>query len=58
MTLEIPRVPASTNILQIHVKTTSAEGSLEGLTRIYQRISKKLAAGVAASPRQGRLHWL
>nr|WP_278003293.1 glucosylglycerol hydrolase [Nodosilinea sp. TSF1-S3] len=47
---EIPRVPAPTNILQIHVKTASAEGSLEGLTRIYQRISDKLAAGEALTP--------
>ncbi|WP_410510645.1 glucosylglycerol hydrolase [Nodosilinea sp. E11] len=47
---EIPRVPAPTNILQIHVKTASAEGSLEGLTRIYQRISAKLAAGEDLTP--------
>ncbi|MGB3202138.1 MAG: glucosylglycerol hydrolase [Nodosilinea sp.] len=47
---EIPRVPAPTNILQIHVKTASAEGSLEGLTRIYKRISDKLAAGEELTP--------
>ncbi len=47
---EIPRVPAPTNILQIHVKTASAEGSLEGLTRIYQHISAKLAAGEDLTP--------
>ncbi|MBE9079529.1 alpha-amylase [Romeria aff. gracilis LEGE 07310] len=45
-----PRVPAPTNILQIHVKTASAEGTLEGLTRIYQRISDKLAAGESLTP--------
>lgn len=47
---EIPRVSAPTNILQIHVKTASAEGSLEGLTRIYQQISAKLAAGEDLTP--------
>ncbi len=41
----IPRVPPPTNILQLHVKTASAAGSLEGLTRIYQGISAKLLAG-------------
>jgi hypothetical protein len=46
----IPRVPTPTNILQIHVKTASTEGTLEGLTRIYQRISDKLAAGKLLDP--------
>ncbi|MGB2926890.1 MAG: glucosylglycerol hydrolase, partial [Limnothrix sp.] len=41
----LPRVPAPLNILQVHVKTASSEGTLSGLTRIYQRISQKLAAG-------------
>ncbi|MEM9906145.1 MAG: glucosylglycerol hydrolase [Cyanobacteria bacterium P01_D01_bin.44] len=47
---ETPRVPPPTNILQIHVKTASKEGTLEGLTAIYQRISDKLAAGAALTP--------
>jgi hypothetical protein len=47
---DIPRVPTPTNILQIHVKTASTEGTLEGLTRIYQRISDKLAAGKLLDP--------
>jgi hypothetical protein len=46
----IPRVKAPTNILQIHVKTASAEGTLEGLTRIYKQISDKLAAGELLNP--------
>jgi hypothetical protein len=40
-----PRVPAPTAILQVHVKTASPEGTLEGLTRILRHISDKLAAG-------------
>ncbi|NER83258.1 MAG: alpha-amylase [Leptolyngbya sp. SIO1D8] len=47
---EIPRVPSPTNILQIHVKTASPEGTLEGLTRIFQRISDKLAGGELLTP--------
>ena len=47
---EIPRVPPPTNILQIHVKTASAEGTLEGLTQVYQRISEKLAKGELLTP--------
>ncbi|NEP17175.1 MAG: alpha-amylase [Leptolyngbya sp. SIO4C1] len=49
---EIPRVPAPTNILQIHIKTASAAGSLEGLTEIYRRMSQKLAAGEALTPQE------
>jgi hypothetical protein len=47
---QIPRLPAPNNILQIHVGTASEEGTLAGLTRIYQRISDKLAAGEALTP--------
>ncbi|WP_008309758.1 glucosylglycerol hydrolase [Leptolyngbya sp. PCC 6406] len=47
---EIPRVSAPTNILQIHVPTASPEGTLAGLTRIFQRISDKLAAGELLTP--------
>ncbi|WP_317135053.1 glucosylglycerol hydrolase [Leptolyngbya sp. BL0902] len=46
----IPRLPPPTNILQIHVKTASPEGSVEGLTRIYRTLSDKLAAGEALTP--------
>ena len=42
---DIPRLGAPTNILQIHVKTASPQGTFEGLTEIYQRISDKLAVG-------------
>ncbi|MEO0532265.1 MAG: glucosylglycerol hydrolase [Cyanobacteria bacterium P01_A01_bin.123] len=40
----VPRVSDPVNILQIHVKTASPEGTLEGLTHIFQRISDKLKA--------------
>ena len=39
---QLPRVEAPVNILQIHVNTASASGTLEGLTHIYRRISEKL----------------
>jgi hypothetical protein len=48
----IPRLPAPTSILQIHVNTASAAGTLEGLTEIYQRISDKLADGQALDPEE------
>jgi hypothetical protein len=47
---DIPRVPPPTNILQIHVKTASQAGTLEGLTQIYQDISDKLAKGELLTP--------
>ncbi len=47
---DLPRLSPPTNILQIHVKTASPEGSVEGLTRIYRTISDKLAAGDDLTP--------
>ena len=47
-----PRLPAPTSILQIHVNTASAAGTLEGLTEIYQRISDKLANGQELAPEE------
>ncbi|ANV91723.1 alpha-amylase [Picosynechococcus sp. PCC 8807] len=41
----LPRVPAPLNILQVHLKTASPEGTLAGLTQVYQRLSEKIAAG-------------
>ena len=46
----LPRVPSPRNILQLHVGTASEEGTLEGLTRIYQTISEKLDKGEALTP--------
>ncbi len=37
----IPRIDPPLNILQLHINTASAEGTLAGLTRIYQTISEK-----------------
>ncbi|OAB62241.1 alpha-amylase [Leptolyngbya valderiana BDU 20041] len=41
--IAIPRVHAPRNILQLHIGTATREGTLESLTRLYQRISDKLA---------------
>lgn len=48
----IPRVPPPQNILQLHVGTASSEGTFEGLTRIYQTISHKLATGETLTPEE------
>ena len=40
--IKIPRVSDPRNILQIHLGTASPEGTIEGLTRIYQEISDKI----------------
>jgi len=45
-----PRVPPPNNILQLHVGTASEEGTFEGLTRVYQTISEKLAQGEPLTP--------
>lgn len=46
----VPRIGPPTNILQLHVGTASAAGTLAGLTRIYQTISDKLTAGDPLTP--------
>lgn len=46
----LPRVHAPRNILQLHVGTATAEGHLEGLTQLFQRISDKLDRGEALTP--------
>ncbi|MEL7353364.1 MAG: glucosylglycerol hydrolase [Cyanobacteria bacterium J06560_5] len=38
----LPREPAPSNILQIHIPTASAEGTLAGLGNIYRQIASKL----------------
>ena len=37
-----PRIEAPNNILQLHVGTASQEGTIAGLTRIYQEIADKI----------------
>ncbi|MEQ8673343.1 MAG: glucosylglycerol hydrolase [Aggregatilineales bacterium] len=46
----IMRVQEPTNILQIHPGTASPEGTLLGLTRIYERIALKIQSGEELSP--------
>jgi hypothetical protein len=44
------RVHPPGNILQLHVNTASQEGSLKGLTRLYQRIGEKLQKQESLTP--------
>ncbi|BAZ44731.1 hypothetical protein NIES4102_17480 [Chondrocystis sp. NIES-4102] len=46
----IPRVGSPRNILQIHVGTASSEGTIAGLTRIYQDIAHKLQTEQPLTP--------
>ncbi len=46
----MPRVQAPTNILQLHVGTASAGGTLAGLARVYEEIARKVRAGEALAP--------
>jgi hypothetical protein len=46
----VPRVQAPVNILQLHVSTASAEGTLAGLTRTYEAIARKTRAGEPLTP--------
>ncbi len=46
----LPREKAPSNILQMHVPTASAEGTLAGLTRIYRQIATKIRQGEPLTP--------
>ncbi len=48
--IKFPRVRDPKNILQIHIGTASAEGTIEGLTRIFQNIAAKLKLGQPLTP--------
>lgn len=48
--IKLPRVGDPKNILEIHVGTASAEGTVAGLTRIYQEISTKIKQGEPLTP--------
>ncbi|MDJ0571310.1 MAG: glucosylglycerol hydrolase [Pleurocapsa sp. MO_192.B19] len=48
--IKIPRVSDPKNILQIHVGTASAEGTIEGLTHIYKDITEKLKTKKPLTP--------
>ncbi|MCA9971986.1 MAG: hypothetical protein KC425_17300 [Anaerolineales bacterium] len=46
----LPRLAGPTNILQLHVGTASADGTLAGLADHYRSIAAKLAAGQPLTP--------
>lgn len=46
----LPRLAGPSNLLQIHVNTASADGTLAGLTRIYETIAAKVQAGDPLTP--------
>ncbi|MGC9398346.1 MAG: glucosylglycerol hydrolase [Anaerolineae bacterium] len=46
----VPRIVGPTNLLQIHVGTASEEGTLAGLTRIYETIAEKRRNGKPLTP--------
>lgn len=46
----IPRVSAPSAILQLHVNTATADGTLASLTRLYQSLSDKLDRGDPLTP--------
>jgi hypothetical protein len=46
----LPRVAAPMNILQIHPGTATAEGTLAGLTRVYQTLAEKIRKGDDLTP--------
>ena len=48
--IKIPRLSDPKNILQIHVGTASAEGTIAGLNRIYQEIAAKIKLGQPLTP--------
>lgn len=45
-----PRIAPPQNILQLHVGTASAAGTLEGLTEIYRHIADKLKNDISLTP--------
>lgn len=48
--IKIHRVGDPKNILQVHVGTASAEGTIAGLNRLYQDIAAKIEAGETLTP--------
>ena len=48
--IKIPRVADPVNILQVHVGTASAEGTIAGLNRIYQNLAAKITGGETLTP--------
>lgn len=46
----VPRFAPPSNILQLHVASASAEGTLAGLTRTIERVAEKLRSGAELTP--------
>ena len=46
----IPRLSDPQNILQLHVGTATKEGTLAGLTNLYQRIAEKIVMSQSLTP--------
>ncbi len=46
----LPRTAAPCNILQLHVPTASATGTLAGLTEVYRQIAQKVEQGEPLTP--------
>lgn len=46
----VPRVQGPVNLLQLHVNTASAGGTLASLTEIYRAIAAKIEAGQSLTP--------
>ena len=46
----VPRVGDPQNILQLHIGTATKEGTLAGLTRLYQQIAEKIVMSQSLTP--------
>jgi hypothetical protein len=46
----VPRFPAPTNVLQLHVASATAGGTIADLTRVVRRVGEKVAAGAELTP--------
>lgn len=46
----VPRFGPPVNVLQLHVASASAEGTIAGLTRVVRRVAAKLEAGAELTP--------
>ncbi|MFN2323597.1 MAG: glucosylglycerol hydrolase [Trueperaceae bacterium] len=46
----VPRFPAPTNVLQLHVASATEGGTVADLTRVVRRVAGKVAAGAPLTP--------
>ncbi len=47
---KIQRIPAPVNILQLHIGTSTKEGTIAGLTKLYQHIGDKIKLNETLTP--------